>query len=100
MVYGSGDIVDPDEPDVSFVNGPYSYKEYLLHMLDEYFWGDGIILMVMSYMWNIRITVVSLGVRPDGNNAPLMMPYRHNKPLSGADIVLLFDGQQHYSSVG
>jgi len=100
MVYGSGEIEDPNEPDVSFVNGPYSFKEYLLHMCEPYFWGDGIILMVLSYMWNVRITVVGLGTRPDGSNAPLLMPYRHSKPLKDTDIVLLYDMDQHYSSVG
>ena len=39
--------------------GPLSFKQYLRHVLQCQFWGDEVILYVISCMWNLRITVLN-----------------------------------------
>ena len=39
--------------------GPLSFKDYLCHILHHDFWGDEIVLYVISCMWCLQITVVN-----------------------------------------
>ena len=42
--------------DVQFP-GPFSYKQYCKNVLNKRFWGDALILYVVSCMWALQITV-------------------------------------------
>ena len=72
---------------------PISYKEYLLKVLKRGFWGEDIILQTFSIMTKTRITVL---------NAEKLEEYRisHNLPMKKVDIVLVFNGRNHYSYAG
>ena len=72
---------------------PISYKEYLTKMLKRGQWGDDIILHAFASLCNVRITVV---------NAARLEEYRirHDIPLKKVDVVLIFNGRNHYSYAG
>ena len=72
---------------------PISYKEYLLKVLKRGFWGEDIILQAFSVMTKTRITVL---------NAEKLEEYRisHDLPMKKVDIVLIFNGRNHYSYAG
>ena len=69
---------------------PISFKEYLQRMLKRGQWGDDIILHAFASMCNVRLTVV---------NAARLEEYRihHDITLSEVDVVLIFNGRNHYS---
>ena len=73
--------------------GPLSYKQYLRHVLQHQFWGDEVILYMISCMWNLRITIL---------NSRMLEEYRiqHSFPLSDADIGLVYNCSTHYSAAG
>ena len=72
---------------------PISYKEYLTRMLKRGQWGDDIILHAFASLCNVRITVV---------NVARLEKYRirHDIPLKKVDIVLIYNGRNHYSYAG
>ena len=72
---------------------PISFKEYLQRMLKRGQWGDDIVLHAFASMCNVRVTVV---------NAARLEEYRirHNITLSEVDVVLIFNGRNHYSYTG
>ena len=39
--------------------GPLSFKQYLQHVLQYYFWGDEINLYAISCIWNLQIMVLN-----------------------------------------
>ena len=45
-----------DEETPSY-KGPLTYKSYCRHLLDMRFWGDEVVLYVVSAMWNLQVTV-------------------------------------------
>ena len=69
---------------------PISYKEYLTRMLKRGQWVDDIILHAFASLCNVRITVV---------NAARLEEYRirHDIPLKKVDVVLIYNGRNHYS---
>ena len=73
--------------------GPLSFKDYLYHVLHHDFWGDEIILYVISCMWHLQITVV---------NSRTLEEYHicHSFHLKDADIRLVFNMGSHYSAAG
>ena len=60
--------------------GPYSFHGYLMALLGDGFWGDEIVLTVVSMMFQCGITVLN------ANNF-LQTKIQHNTPLKDADIV-------------
>ena len=38
--------------------GPFSYKSYLMHLLDHDSWGDHIVLHAISKLWEVRVTIL------------------------------------------
>ena len=72
---------------------PISYKEYMIRMLKRGQWGDDIILHAFVSLCDVRITMV---------NAARLEEYRirHDITLSKVDIVLIYNGQNHYSYTG
>jgi len=48
--------------------------------------------MVISMMWQCRVTLI------DVRNCQEVC-IRHKKPLKDADIILIYDGKQHYNAI-
>ena len=71
--------------------GPFTYKQYCKNVLDKRFWGDALILYVVSCMWAVKITVA---------NSKTLQQYtvRHTAGLRDADIALVFDFSSHYTA--
>ncbi len=69
--------------------GPFSFHSYLITMAKPDFWGDAVVLKAFSKLFNWRITVV---------NQPDLTSYRfcHNKVLNDVDMVLVYNGVNHY----
>ena len=81
----------PDE-DAQFPM-PFSYKQYCRNILDHQFWGDVVILYVVSCMWALKVTVV---------NSQTLQQYkvRHTAGLKDADVALVFNASCHYTAAG
>ena len=73
--------------------GPFSYLTYLEHILKHDSWGDEIMLVILSMVFQLRITVVTV---PSLHGDPI----RHINTLEKSDIVLLHSGGNHYLSAG
>ncbi len=69
--------------------GPFSIHGYLIAMSKPDFWGDAIVLKAFSKLFNCRITVVN---QPDLTS----YRFRHNKVLNDMDMVLVYNGLNHY----
>ena len=81
-------------PDLTALHGgPFSYKTYLTKMLKGQFWGDEIVLWLVSMMWNLKIMVV---------NSKTLQEYRfhHNVALWHVDVGLVYNSSTHYMAVG
>ena len=65
--------------------GPFSYVTYLEHLLKRDAWGDEVTLVVLSMVFQLRITVVTV---PSLHGDPI----RHTNSLEKSDIVLLRAG--------
>lgn len=74
--------------------GPFSVKDYFHYMLNNYMWGDQIMVLLLSSLWSIKITVV-------GALSAMQYKFRHDYELEDADLVLLFNESEngHYSGV-
>ena len=79
----------PDE-DAQFPT-PFSYKQYCRNILDRHFWGDAVILYMVSCVWVLKVMVV---------NSQTLQQYkvRHTAGLKDADITLVFNASCHYCS--
>ena len=73
--------------------GRFSYLRYLEHILKRDSWGNEITLVVLSMMFQLSITVVTV---PSLHGDPI----RHINALEKSDIVLLRSGGNHYLSAG
>ena len=72
--------------------GPYSFHGYLMALLGGGFWGDEIVLTVVSMMFQCRITVLN------ADNF-LQTKIRHNTSLKDVDIILVHCQGRHYVPV-
>ena len=72
---------------------PISFKEYCRNLLHRNFWGDDVVLYAITLMFKTTITVI---------NAVKLEEYRirHNLPLHEVEIVLIFNGRNHYTYAG
>ncbi len=59
-------------------------------MLKDNSYGDQIVIKALSHLWGFRITVVRAVQLTEER-------FRHNVPLEEADIVLIYNGIDHYS---
>ena len=71
---------------------PCSFHEYLMALLGDGFWGDEIVLTVVSMMFQCGITVLN------ANNF-LQTKIQHNTTLKDADIILVHCQGRHYVPV-
>ena len=69
--------------------GPFSLVSYLEAFLDKGFYGDEIILVLISMMWQIRITVLQA-------ETWMQIKIRHSNTLALADMVLVLTAHLHY----
>ena len=69
--------------------GPFSLVTYLEAFLDKGFYGDEITLVLMSMMWQIRITVLQAETQ-------VQTKIRHSNTLALADMVLVQTARLHY----
>ena len=72
--------------------GPFSYLGYITALLGDGFWGDEIVLAVVSMMFQCGVTVLNA-------DSFLQTKVRHEKPLKDADIVLVHCQGRHYVPV-
>ena len=72
---------------------PLSYRQYLHLLLQSDFWGDEVVLFAVSCMWKVKITVL---------NMKTLHEYRicHDRALEDADIVVTYNGHNHFNAVG
>ena len=73
--------------------GPYSFMTYLQALLAPNFWGDEMVLIVTSMMWQVGITVLS---------AETLLPAKvcHGNKVSKSDILLVRSEAQHFVPAG
>ena len=72
---------------------PLSYRQYLHLLLQRDFWGDEVVLFAVSCMWTVKITVL---------NMKTLQEYRihHDRALEDADIVVMYNGHNHFNAAG
>ena len=73
--------------------GPFSLVSYLKALMKRTFWGDEMVLMISSMMWQVGITVLT-------GETLRCIKFRHSNALSKADIVLIRSGNNHYVPAG
>ena len=72
----------------------FSFKDYLLHLLQSDTWGDELVLSVVSIMWNVKVSVIF---------PRTLKKYhiRHSvQDLTKVEVVVINTGGMHYSAVG
>ena len=76
-----------------YVDHPLSYKDYLRNMLKRSFWGEDVVIYSLASLFDLKITVL---------NSRRLEEYRfrHNLPLHAADVVLVYNGNNHYLFAG
>ena len=74
--------------------GPYTYMEYVETVLLHEEEGDLLVLFLVSLMWQLQVTVVV--AQPD----PAQIKLRHDEELKAVDMVLVYNGSNHYSPAG
>ena len=72
--------------------GSYSYYGYLKALLTDRFWGDEIVLTVISMMFQCGVTILDA-------DSFLQTKIQHNTLLKDADIVLIHCQGRHYIPV-
>ena len=71
----------------------FSFKDYLLHLLQSDTWGDELVLSVVSIMWNVKVSVIF----------PRTLKKYHIRhavqDLTKVEVVVINIGGMHYSAV-
>ena len=69
---------------------PISYKQYLQLMFKSTTWGEDVMIYRISDLLKLKITTI---------NAQRLDEFccRHNQPLAATDVILIFNGTNHYS---
>ena len=72
---------------------PLSFRQYLHLLLWRDFWGDEVVLFVVSCMWSVKITIL---------NTKTMQEYRiqHDRAMEHADMVMTYNGSNHFNAAG
>ena len=89
------DAASTAEDDDHQTPGPLSFCSLLEHILKRESWGDKIVILLFSFIWQIRITIL---MTPDKDE----LRVRHNLSLkdSNLDMVLVLGGTNHFSGTG
>ena len=70
-----------------------SYRQYLIKLLDKATWGDDVCIHALSCLFRLKIICVNASRLDEAR-------YHHNLPLGAVDVVLIFNGNNHYSFAG
>ena len=83
------------EEDDDQTPGPLSFCSLLEHILKRDSWGDKIVILLFSFIWQIRITILITPAKDE-------IRVRHNLPLyhKELDMVLILGGTNHFSGAG
>ena len=74
--------------------GPFSFAAYCRYMLQDSTYGDSMILLVMSMLWNLKVTCVVA-------ESLFEYRFRHNEMISKVDMVVVFNqDSEHYVAAG
>jgi len=75
--------------------GPFSFCSFLEHIHKRSSWGDKIILLMFSLIWQIRITILRASNKSE-------IRIRHNLSMKDGkvDMVLVLSGSNHFSGTG
>ena len=74
--------------------GPFSFAGYLRYIYQNSTYGDSMVLMVMSMVWNLKVTCLI------AENL-FEIRYRHNEVITKADMVVVFNQDtEHYVVAG
>ena len=73
--------------------GPFSFIQYCEHLLTNATWGDEIVLVLISMLWQVTITVLNADTLGE-------VRVRHNRPMQHADLLVVFIGGDHYMGAG
>ena len=78
-----------DEIDMYNKPGPFSFYSYLTAILDPEFWGDGIVIQLLSMMWQVGISIIAAETLD-------VTRIRHTQTLENTDLILIRAGGSHY----
>ena len=83
--------VQVEEDQARGLSSPLSFRQYLHLLLWRDFWGDEVVLFVVSCMWSVKITVL---------NTKPMQEYQiwHDRAMEHADMVLTYNGSNHFNA--
>ena len=73
--------------------GPFTFAEYVQHLLTDGTWGDDHVLTLVSLLWQVKITILNAATLGE-------IRIRHNDRLSDAELVVVFIGGDHYMGTG
>ena len=73
--------------------GPFTFAEYVQHLLTDWTWGDDHVLTLVSLLWQVKITVLNAATLRETR-------IRHNDRLSDAELMVVFIGGDHYMGTG
>ena len=83
----------PSEIDDQESPGPFSFCTYLEYLLLSHTWGDYAVLLIVSMMWQVKITVVLA-------ESLHQERIRHDSKMRDADLILVYCGSNHYVPAG
>ena len=89
---GDGTITQQEKEDYE-CPGPFSLIGYLKALLKRKFWGDEMVLMISSMMWQVGITVLT-------GETLRCIKFRHSNALPKTDVILVRSGDNHYVPAG
>ena len=72
----------------------YSFKTFLLYLLEADTWGDDLMITICTMMWRLRASVIFPKTLKN-------FQLRHDvADLKKVDLLLIYGGGSHYSAVG
>ncbi len=75
----------------------FAVCDYIYFMLHDCVWADMIVLRALSLMWGVKTSVLCLNTQTSELN---IIRVRHMVPISDVDFVLVYNGEDHFSSTG
>jgi hypothetical protein len=74
-------------------DGPFSFKQYMRHVMQQDKWGDAVCLVALSMLFSAKITIVDV-------REFVCVPIRHGlEVMRGVDMAVLYNGASHYSAI-
>ena len=74
--------------------GPYSHCSYIRALLKPNEEGDFLIVYLISLMWQVKLTIL----KAEPGLAEVRL--RHEQTLAHADVVLVYNNRDHFSTAG